>query len=337
MLSDMLIGHQKQWNFLKNKFESDQLSHAYLFLGESQLGKKTFAKEFIKLVNCLSAQTAPEKTDEPHLRQGFGGQACQKCQNCQMIEKGNFPDLLMIDSNEGELKIEKIREAQNFLSYKSYYGSFKAVIVNDAEKMNQEAQSCFLKTLEEPKGKTIIILISSRSEVLLNTITSRCQTVKFFLIDSKSIKDYLEQQGVSSAKAEILSFVSGGKPGRAYNLFLNPDKIEKEKKLLKEILGVLNSGLAEKFKYAKSVDLESQNLNEILAVLIKYFRYLLFLKIGVETPKEQKYFIEPTPSFKNYPMEKIKKIISLIEYINQQVSFTNVNQKLALEYLLVEL
>ncbi|MDP2741621.1 MAG: DNA polymerase III subunit [bacterium] len=287
----MIIGHTKQWNFLKNKFESDQLSHAYLFTGENQLGKKTFAKEFVKLINCLA------KTDKP----------CQKCQNCLMIEKGNFPDLLMVENAEGELKIEKLRDAQNFLSYKSYYGSFKAVIINDAEKMNQEAQSCFLKTLEEPKGKTIIILITSRPETLLDTIASRCQTIKFSIA------------------------------GRAEVLFLNPDKIEKEKNILKEILGVISSDLAEKFKYAKALDLESQGLKDILVVLTKYFRYLLFLKIGAETHKEQKHFIEPSAYFKDYSVSRIKKIINLIEYINRQTSSTNVNQKLALEYLLVEI
>lgn len=329
----MIVGHDKQWNFLKIKFESDQLSHAYLFTGENQLGKKTFAKEFIKLINCLPAM--PAHAGQAGL--GKSEKPCQKCQNCQMIEKGIFPDLLTIDNNEAELKIEKIREAQNFLSYKSYYGSFKAVIVNNAEKMNQEAQSCFLKTLEEPKGKTIIILISSRPEALLNTIISRCQTVKFFLVSPEAIKNYLEKMGAGSVKAEALSEISEGKPGRAYDIFLNPDKIEKEKKLLKEILAVAGADLAEKFKYAKSIDPESQGLNEILPVLTKYLRQLLFLKIGAEPHKGQKEFVELSPFFKNYPVQKIKKTISLIEYINQQALFTNVNQKLALEYLLLEI
>ncbi|MEK7664851.1 MAG: hypothetical protein AAB361_01775 [Patescibacteria group bacterium] len=287
----MLVGHEKQWNFLKNKFEQGQLSHAYLFAGEKQLGKKIFAKEFIKLINCLAEKEKP----------------CQKCQNCQMIEKGNFPGLLMVEDAEGELKIEKLREAQNFLSYKSYYGSFKAVIVNDSEKMNQESQNCFLKTLEEPKGKTIIILISSRKEMLLNTITSRCQTVKFSIA------------------------------GLSKHIFLNQAKTEKEEKLLKEILKIIGSSFAEKFQYAKSLDFESQSLGEILIILTKYFRYLMLLKAGAEDKRGQKYFIEPPDFLKNYSLEKIKKNINLIEYINQQISLTNTNPKLALEYLLVEI
>jgi DNA polymerase III delta prime subunit len=81
------------------------------------LGKKEFAKEFAEFIGC------------------------------------KFPDLMCIKPEEGgQIQIAKIREAQNFLSFKSYYGGFKSVIVQDAEKMNQEAQSCFLKTLEEPKG-----------------------------------------------------------------------------------------------------------------------------------------------------------------------------------------
>ncbi|TSC94404.1 MAG: DNA polymerase III subunit delta' [Parcubacteria group bacterium Licking1014_1] len=294
----MLIGHRKQWDFLKRKFEQNQLSHAYLFAGESQLGKNTFAKEFVKLINCLALRSFSE-----------GGladkeQACQKCQNCRMIERGNFPDLLTVKSDENEIKINRIREAQNFLSYKSYYGSFKAVIVDDAEKMNQEAQSCFLKTLEEPKGKTIIILISSRSETFLPTITSRCQTVKFF---------------------------------RSQDIILNPDKIEKENKLLKEALKVIGSGLAGKFQYVKSLDLESQGLKEILTTLIKYFRCLLFFKIGAELQKEQKYFIETPADLKNYSTLKIKKIINLMEDLDQQTSSTNASPKLALEILLMEI
>ena len=234
----MLIGHQKQWDFLKRKFEQGQLSHAYLFTGEKQLGKRMFAKEFVKMVNCLGAE-----------------KPCQKCINCQMIERGSFPDLMNVKSEEGrELQISKIREVQNFLSYKSYYSSgVKAVIVDDAEKMNQEAQSCFLKTLEEPKGKTLLLLVSSMPVMLLPTISSRCQTIKFF---------------------------------RPKNFQPNFEKLAKEKIILSELLKVINSELSDKFKYVKSLDLEQQKIGDILEVLQKYFRQLLLAKIGVGESKE---------------------------------------------------
>lgn len=268
----MTIGHQKQRDFLKRKFESGKLSHAYLFLGESQLGKTVFAKEFVKLINCLAEKEKP----------------CQKCHNCKMIDEERFPDLFLIKSSDQEITIDKIREAQNFLSYKSYYGSFKSVIIDGAEKMNQEAQSCFLKTLEEPKGKTVIIFISLRPGALLATIASRCQIIKLFPAGRNLIENYTE----------------------------------KEKKLLEELSKVIDSDLAEKFRYAKQLELEAGELNEILAVLIKYFREILQKKIE---------------SQESLSLPKIKKDIELVDYIHHLSSSYNINPKLALEYLLVEL
>ncbi len=327
----MLIGHKKQWNFLKTKFLENQLSHAYLFTGEKQLGKRTLAKEFVKMINCLSSQILKSKTweDEP----------CQKCINCQMIEKGSFPDLMDVKSEEGqELQISKIREIQNFLSYKSYYSStFKAVIVDDAEKMNQEAQSCFLKTLEEPKGKTLLILISSRPEMLLPTIFSRCQIIKFFPVKRQDMEKYLQACQVGVKKAEMLAWLSEGKPGRVENFLSDPEKIEKEKTILEKVLKVLDSDLSEKFKYVKSFDIEKSKPSEILELLQRYFRQLLFLKTGIGEKDGQNYFFEKKDFLKNYPISKIKRDIRLIEDINSKLLFTNVNPKLALEVLLMEI
>jgi len=284
----MVNSHKKQWDFLKRKFDSEQLSHAYLFSGKKQIGKKDFAKEFIKFINCLSEKERP----------------CQKCQNCQMIEKGFFADFMLVEPEDGkEIPILKIREVQNFLSYKSYYSSaYKSVIVDNAEKMNWEAQSCFLKTLEEPKGKTILILISSKADILLPTIFSRCQTIKF-----------------------------SGKP------VLSQLKIDEEKKLLHELLRIAGCGFSEKFKYVKSLDLDQQKLRGILEVFQKYLRYLLFLKIEAEQPAEQKYFSETPTVLEKYPLSKIKEIINLSEDINNKMIFTNASPKLAMEILLMDL
>src|SRR3989344_1386575 len=176
--------HQKQGEFLRGKFENGNLGHAYLFAGSEGIGKKEFTTKFVKLVNCL----------KPDVKQ-----FCGECQNCVLIEKGSFPDLLVVASQnstssqkDGEDKMEidvaQIRDAQNFLSYKAYYGNYKVVIVEHAERMNVEAQNCFLKTLEEPRGKTLIILISPKPDMLLPTISSRCQMLKFF-----GSKDYAKE------------------------------------------------------------------------------------------------------------------------------------------------
>jgi DNA polymerase III delta' subunit len=291
----MLIGHKKQKEFLEKKAELDQLSHAYLFSGEDAIGKKLFAIEFAKLVNCRE-KNAP----------------CQKCFNCQAIERGNFPDLMIIsEANKkdlpaqagekfgdgGEIKIGQIREVQNFLSYKSYYGSFKIVVVDDAEKMNQEAQSCFLKTLEEPKGKTLLLLISSKPDMLLETIISRCQNIKF---------------------------------SKPKNLPVNSDRQEKEQKILDDLLSVISLSFSEKFKYVKAIDFEKQSASDILSVLQRYLRHLLMVKLGTEKGQGK------DDNFKKYTIGELKKILNLAEDISKKLTFTNANPKLALEILLME-
>ena len=294
----MLIGHQKQWNFLQKKIELNQLSHAYLFTGPEAIGKKTFAKEFVKLINCLSSQIS--------LSESRTGEPCQKCVNCQIIERGNFPDFKTIGKKKGksEIEIPQIREAQNFLSYKSYYGNFKAIVIDDAEKMNQEAQSCFLKSLEEPKGKTILFLITSSPDALLPTIVSRCQVMKFF---------------------------------RPKNLPPNAGKIEKEQKILEGLTGAINSSFSEKFKYVKALNLEERDFTEILQVLQGYLRYSLLERTGIGATKEEKIFFGKTLPEQNYPASRIKHAINLTEDISNKLVFTNANPKLALEVLLMEI
>ena len=254
----MLIGHKKQWEFLKNKFESNQLSHAYLLTGPKEIGKKTFAVEFAELIGC------------------------------------KFPDLLVVKSIDSKSSVEdkkdnleidvgQIRQVLNFLSYKSYNGGYKVVIIDDAERMNQEAQNCFLKTLEEPKGQTLLILVSSKPDMLLSTIFSRCQTVKF---------------------------------SRPNNLPKNSEKANREQEILKYLLPVMNSNLADKFKYAKSIDFDKQDLGEILEVMQKHYRDILLA---------------------DYSQKKAIKVLNLIEDINNKMLFTNASPKLALEILLMEI
>jgi DNA polymerase-3 subunit delta' len=268
----MSISHYKQWEFLKGKFEAGQLSHAYLFSGNENLGKKEFAEKFAEFVGC-------------------------KFPDLMILSEENKKDQRFGDG--GEIKIAQVRNAQNFLSYKSYNGGFKIVVVNEAEKMNQEAQSCFLKTLEEPKGKTLLLLVSSKPEMLLDTIKSRCQQIKFF-----------------------------GNP------IVDEQRLKEEEQVLKEILPVAGANLAEKFKYAKSIDFDKQNLSNILGPLEKYTRYMLFKNIVGD---EKGYFSELPSAMEKYPVTKLKKIIELIEDINYKLTFTNVNQKLALEVLLLEI
>lgn len=332
----MIIGHHKQWAFLKKNFELNRLSHAYLFTGLESLGRMTFALEFVKLINCQN--------------EDFNKKPCQKCDYCRMIEKRKYPDLFIVspssfsknsetglEKEKKSIQISQIRGIQDFLSRKSYYGSFKSVIIDRAEIMTQEAQSCLLKTLEETKGQTILILVSSNSDILLPTICSRCQIIKFFPVERTEIEKHLLEQGIAVKNAEMLADICEGRPGRAINFLLNSEKLEKEKEVLNEILEICQSGLVSRFQYIKNINLNNGALIDVLEILKRYFRYLLFLKIGITKFSDFNYFPRPSERMKSYSVAKLKEIIKHIENIGFYVSLTNVNPRLALEILMLEI
>ncbi len=300
----MIVGHKKQWDYLKRSFKEQQLAHAYLFCGENQIGKKTLAIEFVKLLNC-------QDINKP----------CGKCKNCIDISKGNFFDFLLVRSGEEstnfegmfsynsalsdlksgevlsdkkEIGIDQARKVIDFLSKRSYFNGYKAVIIDNADKLTVEAQNCLLKTLEEPKGNTVLILVTSQQERLLTTIFSRCQTIKFFA--NKEIRKLLD----------------------------NSEKNKKEKEILDELLKVLNGTLAEKFAYTKNLKEDGVNTKEIFEILQKYFRQLLLQNTNSDNAQK-------------YSTEKLIKIIKIIDRLIYELSTTNASSKLALEVLFLEL
>ncbi len=280
-----------------------QLSHAYLFSGQDGVGKKEFTKEFVKFINCQ----ASHKSDGRQIYGTFKN-GCNECQSCKFINQETFPDLLVVKSinsdssvkNEKdmmEIDVAQIRQVNYFLSFKSYYGKYKAVMIENAERMNTEAQNSFLKTLEEPKGDTLIILLSSKPDYLLPTIFSRCQYLTFL-------------------------------PKEKYQASVQ------DKKMLQELLPIIQGELAQKFGYTKKVNLEGDNADVILKVLQRYFRNLLLIKLGINSDTNLQMTSESTNA---YTLEKLKNIIRLIETLHAQISQTNASAKLALEVLLLEI
>ncbi|MFH1036914.1 MAG: hypothetical protein V1756_02545 [Patescibacteria group bacterium] len=291
-----IIGHQNNWRFLKNLAEIGNFSHAFLFCGREHLGKKTIAVEFLKLV--------------------FGKDISM------------HSDFNLVEPLENEIQISQIRDLNWKLSLKPFSAPFKAAIIDKAHLMNQEAQNCFLKTLEEPKGKTVLILISEYPELLLPTIRSRVQKVKFYPVGKKEIENYLTEEKRSLEEIKLLSEISMGRPGIAIDFISDPQKLTGFKKRVRELTAVLNSDLASRFQYAKDLS-EAGDLKEILNIWLDYFRNILLSNL-----KLQKNWMTLK---KDYTLEKLKIILKNIQTTIFLISTTNINQKLALELLLMEI
>ena len=184
------LGNENIIEFLSRVVSKDDPASAYLFLGPDDLGKGTIALAFAR--NLMA----------------------------KVVEKeGNLSsDLHIIEPEEGKkvISIAQIRELIKTLSLSSFLNSYKIGIIKEAQTMTEEAQNALLKTLEEPRAKVILILLSNSEEGLLPTITSRVQKLHFQPVASETIYDYLiSEYGAKRSLAKDLANLSLGRPLKA--------------------------------------------------------------------------------------------------------------------------
>ncbi|OGZ26691.1 MAG: hypothetical protein A2365_04085 [Candidatus Nealsonbacteria bacterium RIFOXYB1_FULL_40_15] len=229
---------------LKMLVAAERLPHALLFCGQEKIGKTEFALRF-----------------------------------AEKLASG--PDLIVVEPEKEVISIKKIRELLEKLIFKPYNSETKIAVIRDAHLMNREAQNCFLKFMEEPFEKTNIILVSSYPYLLLDTILSRVQKIRFYA------------------------------------------KIEEDPKNI-ELIKLIQSDLSDRFKFAK--DSEEKNIEKILDDWVFFLRNAMLKKIKGESM-----------TLDGYPAGKIKEIIENIQKTKTLVASTNINRRLALETLLLNI
>lgn len=177
-----VIGQDRAVSILLRTLGRERVPSAYLFSGESGIGKKFTAINLAKAVNCLSnAEIQPSAYPD----------ACDICSSCKKIDTGTHPDFLMIAPEKNEIRVSEIRAVEEALSFKAYEGRRKVIIIDAAETMNQSAANAFLKTLEEPPRDSLLILITSNAEGLPETIRSRCSRVNFAALSQKACEEVI--------------------------------------------------------------------------------------------------------------------------------------------------
>lgn len=190
----------KTKQFLEKFFDNKENNiQSFLFYGEDNLGKKDVALEFARAMMC--AQVTKQ----------WGG--CHQCISCQNFEKGIASDLLLVEPDDNySIKIEMIREVIDFLSYLPQIASYRTVIINQADKLTQDAQNALLKTLEESPKYSLIILITSRPKALLETVRSRLLPIRFYRSSQEEIATYLQNTfHLDSIKSQNIAELSQGK------------------------------------------------------------------------------------------------------------------------------
>lgn len=233
---EQLIGNNEVKQLLRSMVASERLPGAMLFTGTERVGKKLFALDLAKALNC---RVKPRK-------------GCGQCSSCTRISKFNFPqsadpddwksiiwtdhpDVGMVVAPKRLLLVEQMRAIEHEANYRPFEGTARFFLIDDAEKLNDASANALLKVLEEPPHTSYLILLTSRPAMLLPTIRSRCQMIRFAPIAPEEIEKHLVANKLANAAdARIRARVARGSLGRAITQDL--DEFMNQRKAMLKIL-----------------------------------------------------------------------------------------------------
>jgi len=331
MAFNNLLGNNPAKEILLNSLKEGRLSHSYIFSGPSGIGKKLFAIEFAKLINCtIDLKNRPDN--------------CM-CSSCSKIEKMIHPDVLLFEyEGEKTIKIDQVRsdiEEKIYLS--PFEGRYKIFILNDAERMNTNAQNAFLKTLEEPPKDSIIILITQSINFIIPTIISRCQILNFSHIEDMDIKTILSKNsGIEEENINTAIKLSCGSIGKALNLDM--EQIEFRKSVTRKLNSIRPDRPSGIFSLYEMLELDSkdknpEHLKNIFGIISDWIRDQILIKIEIEKDSivNDGIYTELEEYVSKKSLLSLLKKPGHLETSWYGISILNANKKLAFEDLMIKL
>jgi DNA polymerase-3 subunit delta' len=168
-----VIGHRRILALLARSVANDSLPPSLVFAGPDGPAKRQTALALAQTLNCL---------DRPAASSGgtAGVDACGACAACTRIARGIHPDVLLLEPGDNaSIKIDQVRDVIERAAYRPFEGRRRVVIIDAADTLVAAAQNALLKTLEEPPPASVFVLLTSRPDMLLPTVRSRCIRLGF--------------------------------------------------------------------------------------------------------------------------------------------------------------
>src|SRR5262245_36109572 len=197
-----IVGHRRLLTAVSGALRRGTLPPSLILSGPEGVGKRLVALSLAQALNCQSIADGPD--------------GCGTCAACSRIARGVHADVLVVEPGDsGTIKIDQVRDIVDRAAYRPFEGRRRVVIVDDADALVVAAQNALLKTLEEPPPSSVFILVTSRPDVLLPTVRSRCPQLRFRPLSADDIAAALMARGHNEAEARAVAATADGSLGRA--------------------------------------------------------------------------------------------------------------------------
>jgi DNA polymerase-3 subunit delta' len=258
-------GHDRIIEVLRRSLRSGKTPHSYLFEGVSGCGRKKTALALIGALFC------PALMDD----------GCGVCPSCRKTAAGNHPDIHLLSPlpDKRDISVDQLREMQHTLSLRPYEAPRKACIIDPAERMNPSSANSLLKTLEEPPGNALIVLLTENAGMLLPTVRSRCQLIRFAPLSLEHTVSLLEQSGMAPEAAALVAPMAGGSLQKALELD-NEALTTRREAVLTRVEQLSMNQIASVFDASEELAGNRDATVELLDMLLSFFRDAVHLGTG---------------------------------------------------------
>lgn len=320
-----IIGHKQIIEHLQKAIAYGKVSHAYIFNGPEKSGKRMLAEAFAMTLQCEGKQDNP----------------CLECHSCKQAQSHNQPDIIYLTHEKpATISVDDIRrQVNNDIAIKPYASPYKIYIIDEAEKMNVQAQNALLKTIEEPPAYGIILLLTTNADTFLPTILSRCITLNLKAVPDAEIKAHLmKAYQIPDYQADVCVAFAQGNVGKAIQLAGNEDFIELKNSALQLLKRIKDIELYEMMEAVKQISQYKLQINDYFDLLMIWYRDVLLYKATADINslifKDEVYDIKKQANISSY--SGIETILEALEKAKLRLN-ANVNFDLVMELLLLNM
>ena len=338
-----IVGHEQIIEHLQNAITMDKVSHAYILNGPDKSGKMMIAEAFAQTLQCEAVNKKLEElageTGSERIENKFTAEPCMECHSCKQAAGKNQPDIIYVSHEKpNTISVDDIRtQLNNDIVIKPYSSKHKIYIVDEAEKMNQQAQNALLKTIEEPPAYAVILLLTINAESFLPTILSRCVTLNLKAVPDEKIKKFLmAHYQIPDYQADVCAAFSQGNVGKAIQLASSEEFGELKASVLQLMKRLEDIDLYEMTAAVKQIAEYKLTVNDYFDLMMIWFRDVLYMKATNDVNglifKDEVYDIKKQAAKRSY--QGIETIIRALETAKVRIS-ANVNFDLVIELLLL--